>query len=113
MKIIHVMAGHLPDEAETYSTNIIAGLHKTGITQIIVAPHTAAMKKAGLQLEPNILKHPFQPWQKFRLAQLIHREKPDIVHTWTRYAAGLIPSGIKIPAVGWFGGYSDPHRFKR
>ena len=115
MKIIHVMAGKHSGGAETYSTDVMLSLHAAGVDQVVVMPRSSArfiqMEKAGLKLAPEILDTPFGFLQKWRLARLIAREKPDIIHTWMRRAAGLVPRQKKIPTIGWFGGYYDPRRF--
>jgi hypothetical protein len=116
MKIIHVMAGRCSGGAETYSTDVMLSLHKAGVDQVVVmsehAPRFAEMKKAGLRLEPQALAAPFRFWQKLRLARLIRREKPDIVHTWMRRAASLVPARCDTPVIGWFGGYYNPAHFQ-
>ena len=116
MKIMHVMAAESSGGAETYSTDVMLSLHKYGIEQIIVmsedAPRFAEMQNTGLRIDTSVLRHSFRPWQKWKLAWLIAREKPDVVHTWMRRAASLLPK-CKMPTIGWFGGYYDPHRFKR
>lgn len=115
MKIIHIMAGRTSGGAETYSTDVMLSLHKAGVEQIIVmsrqAPRFAEMEKAGLKLVPSVLDIPFQPLQKLRLARLILREKPDIIHTWMRRAASLVAPQKTLPVIGWFGGYYNPDHF--
>jgi glycosyltransferase involved in cell wall biosynthesis len=117
MKIIHVMAGRHSGGAETYSTDVMLSLHKAGVEQIIVlskdAPRFAEMEKAGLRLEPRVLATPFRFLQKMRLSRLIRREKSDIIHTWMRRAASLVPAKSPTPVIGWFGGYYDPSHFQR
>lgn len=111
------MAGRCSGGAETYSTDVMLSLHKAGIEQIIVmskdAPRFQEMEKAGLRLEPGVLATPFRFLQKIRLARLIRREKPDIIHTWMRRAASLVPLKSQTPVIGWFGGYYDPRHFQR
>ncbi len=116
MKIIHIMAGRCSGGAETYSTDVMLSLHKAGIDQIVVmskrAPRFAEMQNAGLKLAPWVLAVPFRPLQKWLFGLLIHRHKPDVIHTWMRRAASLVPR-TRRPVIGWFGGYYDPRHFKR
>jgi glycosyltransferase involved in cell wall biosynthesis len=111
------MAGRCPGGAETYSTDVMLSLHKAGLRQSIVmsknAPRYAEIQKAGLALAPMPLALPFYQLQKWRLARLIRREQPDIIHTWMRRAAGLVPANCNLPVIGWFGGYYDPQHFER
>lgn len=117
MKIIHVMAGRHSGGAETYSTDVMLSLHKAGIEQIVVMPRSALrfdeLQKAGLTMAPEILDYRFAPLQRFFLKRLIRREKPNIIHTWMRRAASLVPANIRQPVIGWFGGYYDPRHFER
>lgn len=117
MNILHIMAGKGLGGAETYSTDVMLSLHKSGINQRIVmsanAPRFAEMKKAGLQINTSTLALPLRPLQKILLRNLITREKPDIIHCWMRRAASLLPKHPKAKAtIGWFGGYYDPQHFK-
>jgi glycosyltransferase involved in cell wall biosynthesis len=136
MKIIHVMAGRCLGGAETYSTDVMLSLHQAGVDQMIVmsrhAPRFAELEQAGLKLAPSALAVPFRPLQRRLLDRLMRREKPDILQTWMRRAANLVPrqkaegryqkadSCFLIPdpcplpsVVGWFGGYYDPRHFRR
>lgn len=117
MKIIHVMAGRHSGGAETYSTDVMLSLHKAGIEQIVVMPRQhlrfRELEKAGIRLAPNILDYRFSPLQRFLMKRLIRREKPDLIHTWMRRAAGLVPENTEQPVIGWFGGYYDPRHFAR
>jgi glycosyltransferase involved in cell wall biosynthesis len=117
MKIIHIMAGECSGGAETYSTDVMLSLQKAGIKQIIVmsrkAPRYAELEKAGLQMAPSVLSIPLRPLQKLRLAWLVKREKPNIIHTWMRRGASLVSSKTQQPVIGWFGGYYNPRHFKR
>lgn len=116
MKILHVMAGRHSGGAETYSTDVMLSLHAKGVEQVVVMPRQALrfaeMEKAGLRLAPGVLNTPFRFLQKWRLARLVKREKPDLIHAWMRRAASLVPATSK-PVIGWFGGYYDPQHFKR
>jgi glycosyltransferase involved in cell wall biosynthesis len=116
MRILHIMAGRGLGGAETYSTDVMLSLHAAGVDQCVVmastAPRYAELKAAGLHLETTILRYSFRPLQKFLLKKLITKYQPDIVHCWMRRAASLIPE-LKIPIIGWFGGYYDPKHFSR
>ena len=110
------MAGQCSGGAETYSTDVMLSLHKSGVDQVVVmsekAPRYAEMKKAGLRIITAPLSIPFRPLQKLRLKRLIRREKPDIIHTWMRRAASLISANYQMPVIGWFGGYYNPQHFQ-
>ncbi len=117
MRILHIMASKGLGGAETYATDVMLSLHAEGEDQIAVvsdkAPRFAELQKAGLRLAPKVLACPIRPIQRFMLARLIAREKPDIIHCWMRRAASLMPAGFDGPVIGWFGGYYDPRHFTR
>ena len=54
----------------------------------------------------------FGPLRRRRLAALIDRFKPELIHCWMRRAASLLPP-VSVPVIGWFGGYYDPTHFRR
>ena len=117
MRILHIMAGKSSGGAETYSTDVMLSLHQAGIDQYVVMPETALrtamLVKAGLQVDTQILRRPFPPWQRLQMRRLIAHEKPDIIHCWMRRAASLV-SGLdtkKTPLIGWFGNYKDMRHF--
>jgi len=116
MRILHIMAGRGLGGAETYSTDVMLSLHGAGLDQCVVmsrhAPRFSELQKAGLRMAPEILTYPFAFFQRWRLRQLIKREKPDLIHCWMRRAASLLPKNTPA-ALGWFGGYYDPHHFSR
>jgi len=116
MKILHIMAGRGLGGAETYSTDVMLTLHKAGISQCIVmskkAPRYHELAAAGLKINTGVLSVPFRPLQKLLLEFLVKRYQPNIIHCWMRRAASLVPA-TSIPTIGWFGGYYDPHYFKR
>ena len=109
------MAGRGAGGAEAAAANLIANLHKAGIEQIIVKDKQASgfvlPEKLDLKLAPRTLASPIPILQKFSLAWLIRREKPALIHVWTRHAAGLLPRKCDIPIVAWFGSYDDPRPF--
>jgi glycosyltransferase involved in cell wall biosynthesis len=64
-------------------------------------------------MAPRVLDAPFTWLQKRALRRLLQEEKPDIVQTWMRRAASIVPGGLAQPVVGWFGGYYEPRHFHR
>ncbi|MDX2205436.1 MAG: glycosyltransferase [Hyphomicrobiaceae bacterium] len=117
MKIVTVMAGRQTGGAETYSTDVMLKLHEAGLEQVVVmsreAPRYAELERAGLRMAPRVLDHPFTWLQKRALRRLLEEERPDIVHTWMRRAASIVPGGLAQPVIAWFGGYYEPRHFHR
>ncbi len=125
MKILHIMASKALGGAETYATDVMLSLQREGIEQCVVmhedAPRFRELEQARIRLKPQVLSPAFLPLQKFRIARLIAREKPDIVQTWMRRAASFIPARCETISqapkkgaphiVGWFGGYYDVEKF--
>jgi glycosyltransferase involved in cell wall biosynthesis len=116
MRILHVMASRANGGAETYSADMMESLHLAGIDQVAVIPrasiHHARLEAVGVRLGAEVLDARLGLVRWRRLAALIEREEPDLVHCWMRRAASLIPL-LDVPVIGWFGGYYDPARFKR
>ena len=110
------MAGRGLGGAETYATDIMLSLKRFKIDEIcVLAPdgaRTEELIKAGVKTETHALAFRFGPIQKARIKELIAQEKPDLIHCWMRRAASLVPAGLDIPVIGWFGGYYDPKNFK-
>jgi len=117
MRVLHIMAGRGLGGAETYAVDVMLSLQAEGVDQCAVvaadAPRTPELEKAGVRLACDVLRMPLRPYQKWKLKKLIEKEKPDIIHCWMRRAASLMPVWSKGPVIGWFGGYYDPHNFKR
>ncbi|MDX9689949.1 MAG: glycosyltransferase [Proteobacteria bacterium] len=117
MRILQIMAGRGQGGAETYSVDVMLSLHAAGVDQCVVvapdAPRTVELIAAGLRVNTDVLRSRFRFIRRWRLAQLIATEKPDLIHCWMRRAASLIPSWKDGPVIGWFGGYYDPANFKR
>lgn len=117
MRILQVMAGKSNGGAELYSTDVMLSLQGAGIDQCIVMRHAAprfdALERAGLRMAPEVLQSGFRPLQRFGMARLIAREKPDIIHCWMRRAASLVPASAARHAaiVGWFGDYEALKHF--
>ena len=116
MRILHIMAGRGQGGAETYSTDIMLSLHSSGVDECLVvapnAPRTTELEQAGIRVACDVLSVRFRPFQRWKLKKLIQKEKPDLIHCWMRRAASLVPSGLDVPVIGWFGGYYDPKHFK-
>jgi glycosyltransferase involved in cell wall biosynthesis len=115
MRILHVMASRANGGAETYSADMMESLHRAGIDQVAVIPrasmHHARLEAAGVRLGSQVLDARLGLVRWRRLAALIEKEKPDLVHCWMRRAASLMPR-LDVPVIGWFGGYYDPARFR-
>jgi glycosyltransferase involved in cell wall biosynthesis len=117
MRILQIMAARGNGGAELYSTDIMLSLHEAGIDQCVVlhsaAPRHAELSRAGLRMAADTLASGFRPWQKYRLRQLIAREKPDLIHCWMRRAASLVPQQAQAQAavVGWYGDYEEYKHF--
>ena len=115
MRILHIMAGNGNGGAEVYSTDVMLALHEKGIDpkidQCVVmretAPRFQELKNAGIRMAPEVLRGSIRLWQRYKMRQVIAREKPDIIHCWMRRAASLVPaSAAKTgPLIGWFGNY--------
>ena len=116
MKILHIMAGRGLGGAETYSVDIMLSLKASGVDECAVvaadAPRTNELIAAGVRIASDVLDFPLRFVQRWRLKKLIEKEKPDLIHCWMRRAASLVPAGLDIPVIGWFGGYYDPKNFK-
>jgi glycosyltransferase involved in cell wall biosynthesis len=115
MRILQIMTSRVNGGAETYACDVIASLHRAGADQCVVmhedAPRADELKALGIRVVHSVLRFPLRPAQRFLLSRLMEREKPDIVQTWMRRAAGLVTKG-KQPVIGWFGGYYDPRHFR-
>jgi glycosyltransferase involved in cell wall biosynthesis len=117
MRLLHVMASRALGGAETYAVDMMLGLHRAGVAQVVVtpadAPRTGELVAAGVRVVSGPLGHRLGFRRRAALGRLIGAERPDLVHCWMRRAASLLPAGRPAPAVGWFGGYYDPARFGR
>jgi glycosyltransferase involved in cell wall biosynthesis len=116
MRILHVMASRANGGAETYSTDMMESLHRAGVEQVAVIPrastHHARLAAAGVPLAADVLDARLGLLRRRKLTALIETFKPDLVHCWMRRAASLVPS-LKVPVIGWFGGYYEPANFPR
>ena len=108
MKILHIIAGAPQGGAETYFTDALRGLSRKGVEQFaITRPHKAfvdALDGANVGREHLPFSNLSKFWQKRKIAKIIEREQPDIVHAWMARAASFVPKDTKPPALGWFGG---------
>lgn len=118
MRILHIMAGKDNGGAETYSTDVMLSLHQAGFDQCVImqegALRTPELTAAGLRMETAALRSPFHFWRRRKIARVIAREQPDIIHCWMRRAATLT-SGLDIHAqalIGWFGDYEKLRYFR-
>ncbi len=115
MRILQIMTSKANGGAETYACDVITKLHEAGINQCVVMHEDAQrfqeMKALGIRMAPAPVRVPFTPAQRFLIRGLIAREKPTIVQTWMRRAAGLVSKGSQS-AIGWFGGYYEPRYFQ-
>ena len=101
MRILHVMASRANGGAETYSTDMMASLQAAGVEQVAVIPrasiHHERLAAAGVTLAPDVLEIWFGPLRRRRLAALIDRFKPELIHCWMRRAASLVPP-VRFPS---------------
>lgn len=116
MRILQIMASRALGGAETYAADVMLKLHEAGVDQCVVmhrnAPRFAELRSAGIRLAPAPLRFPFLAAQRLALSSLAARENPDIIQTWMRRAASMAPT-VNKPVIGWFGGYYDPHHFRK
>ena len=116
LKICHVIAGAKTGGAETFCLDMVKALHDRGVNQVMISrpyPHIL-----DAMAERNIPHYPmgFRRWWKWpqqnRLSSIIKKEVPDLVHGWMNRASSFMPSGIKPPVLGWFGGYYDLKNYR-
>jgi glycosyltransferase involved in cell wall biosynthesis len=116
MRILQVMASRANGGAETYSTDMMASLHRAGVEQVAVIPrasmHHDRLAAAGVRLGGDVLDARLGLLRRRRLAALIDTFKPDLVHCWMRRAASLVPK-LDVLVIGWFGGFYEPANFPR
>ena len=117
MRVLQIMAGKGNGGAELYSTDVMLNLHAAGVDQCVVmrpaAPRFQLLQARGLRMAPGIFAARLRPLQRLRMARLIAREKPDIIHCWMRRAASLTPASARGRAalLGWFGDYEVLRHF--
>lgn len=115
MKVVHVVAGAGIGGAETFCLDLLKALNEQGITQhIITRAHPNYIEAFEQRNIPYDIVS-FNPFLKFfqkkKIKQIIERENPTIIHSWMGRASSFIPSGLKAPVLGWFGGYYDLKRY--
>ena len=110
------MAGRGNGGAETYAADMVLALHAAGVAQTAVwhpeQVRFAALREAGVRVAPDIFRQKLRFLQRASLVHLLKTERPDLIHCWMRRAAAILPTGLTIPAIGWFGGYYDVRHFK-
>jgi glycosyltransferase involved in cell wall biosynthesis len=110
------MASRANGGAETYSADMMESLHQHGCEQVAAIArasiHHDRLAAAGLRLDPEVLDARLGFVRRRRLATLIERFRPDLVHCWMRRASSLVPR-LDVPVIGWFGGYYEPGNFAR
>ena len=106
MKIIHIIAGVSEDSDKAHVAALIAALAAPDREQIVVAeadhPALTLPPKTGGPITPIVLT-PSLIWrQRWRLAKLIRREKPEVVCCWSPDVLRFLPR-VKIPKIIWYG----------
>lgn len=115
MKIVQTMAGAQHGGAETFFMDLVRGLHRTGLDQLVVIrPDDHRIKL----LEEDGIAYktlPFGGLLDFKtrpqLHKIIREYNPDIVQTFMGRASSYHTKG-PWKHIGWFGGYYDLKRFK-
>lgn len=117
LKICHVIAGAQTGGAETFCLDMVKALHDRGVKQAMISrPYEHIIDALA---ERNIPHYPmgFQRWWKWpqqkQMLAIIKNEAPDLVHGWMNRASSFMPSGIKAPVLGWFGGYYDLKNYRQ
>ncbi len=112
MRVMQIMAGALHGGAETYFVDLVSGLHRAGLDQIVVIRRNPGRAEALERHSIYPVELPFGGMFDFttrrKLARLIRETKPDIVHSWMNRATRFVPSRDgtwPFVHVGWFGGY--------
>lgn len=116
-KILHIVAGSRHGGAETFCLDTIKALHEVGVQQhVICRPHENYLDALRARGIPHDTLG-FTLWDRlWRGPALLRRRvseyRPDIVHAWMGRAASIVPAGLSVPVLGWFGGYYDLKRYK-
>lgn len=117
VKVLHIVAGAGKGGAETFCLDAIKALDDAGIRQhVICRPHDnylEAFRQRGIPHTTLSFSHA----ERFSKASSTIRKviadfQPDLAHSWMGRASSFIPSGLKIPVLGWFGGYYDLKRYR-
>jgi glycosyltransferase involved in cell wall biosynthesis len=117
LKIFHIMTAESHGGAETYAADAILGLtaHKNVQQTAFISKNAlchADLNAAGVKIYDRWSGFRFKPWMRWHLKKAIRAEQPDIIHCWMRRAAELVPAELKIPVIGWLGGYYTIAKFK-
>ncbi|MCB1859396.1 MAG: glycosyltransferase [Gammaproteobacteria bacterium] len=107
MKILHVEAGRFLYGGALQVRYLITGLHARGVENVLVVPPGSALERgleAGLaKVYPVPMAGDLDLRLAFRLATIIRRERPDVVHLHSRRGAdimgGIAARWCGVPAV--------------
>jgi hypothetical protein len=119
MHVFHIMAGRANGGAETYCADLLGCLAAAGVRQtaILSSGYNRATELVGkgVDVHSGPLSLPFIPLQRLRIQQTIQglSSPPDIIHTWMRRGATLVPSGLPCPVISWSGGYYPVEKLAR
>lgn len=117
IKVLHIVAGAGKGGAETFCLDAIKALDDAGVAQhVICRPHDHYLDTFRQRNIPFSLLS-FSHVERFSKASGVIRGvvadfQPDLAHSWMGRASSFIPSGLKIPVLGWFGGYYDLKRYR-
>lgn len=116
MKILHIIAGAEKGGAETFCLDAIKSLHAEGVSQhIICRPHkhfVETLDEKNIEYTPLSFNRFKKPIEQKIISSTIQHHKPDIVHCWMNRASSFVPANIKVPVLGWFGGYYNLKNYK-
>lgn len=109
MRILHLVAGASHGGAETFCLDALKALHEKGVEQrVLCRPHgnfVEALDSRQIPYVPLTYSR-FRKWfEQRKIAREVREYRPDVVHCWMSRASSFMPSGINVPALGWFGGY--------
>ena len=110
MRVLQIIAGAPTGGAETFAQDAISALALRGVTQrVICRPHPLAVERFHAA---NVSMVPFSfSWvDRLRggsawIAEQAAEFRADVVHAWMGRAASFVPRSVRVPVVGWFGGY--------
>lgn len=117
LSILHVIAGAERGGAETFCLDMIKSLHDRGVAQVVISrPHehlVEALDERGIRHYPMGFERWWKWPQQRKIAAIVAGEKPDLVHAWMNRASSFIPSGLRPPVLGWFGGYYNLKNYQQ
>lgn len=117
MRILHVIAGAPTGGAETFSQDAIAALANCGIAQRVIGrPHPIAVERYH-EARVGFIPFSFSMLDRLRggagwIAQQAEDFRADLVHAWMSRAASFVPASVRVPVIGWFGGYYDLRSYR-